>query len=538
MSRIPEFEQRRLASEAVGTPGVDLSEAQITEAIGQAAADILTVSAEVIQRRQAANDLAEINRSTVSLDASFNEQDKLFKQTVADNPRGKVDEYTEGLTAILNEKIEVTESSSVKRELQKNGLTQIKLRGLAFNKWSSEQEAVLALDKVNSATNILANQAREAGKVGDLNRFLELMIQGQGSIAASKDLLSVEEFSKIEKDAPKSIATGFTFGLMEDNPEILLRLIDEGRLNDFFEPEEINTLRTNAQSSLTKQIEQEDIDRLKDFGNNFVGVWNDIQTGNKPLAEIQILENEEQIDSRTASLLKDMIIKEIPANEKADVQMALWEKQSQIAKDVKKKKTKLNFQEIIDFDNQVLEARNQGFISASIAKNMLGPVREALNISVKQNIGEVGLGFNVFEIATEAVNELKESPTFKTEVLKNFMTLSSDREFSSDFNKKISTDKAKEVRKLIQQATNMVESRENPVLSFLSGTPNVLMKPDGTLRRTFPADKQDTTPTEKELQTNRFLLQKSKTTGKFFVFDKVTGKRREANEDEIKRGNV
>jgi hypothetical protein len=539
MVRIPSFEQSKLASERVGEPTVDKSKVIIAETVEKEAGDITALLEEQSQKQREAQ--VETDTAEIMTDLSLGFE-KDYKDHIAlyeNDPADKTTLLQETLNKRKQKTLDLIEDQETRNNINKLSQPMIARKLLTEFDWSNGQQAVVALNKITKSSDLLAIDANTAGEEQDFNRYEELLTQGTFLVESSSSTLSLEEKEKLKKLVPQSISKGFINGLMLQNPSELIDLINQKVFKDVFTPDELKVIKKDATSAFKKQKEVADTNRLITFNDNSTDLYNRITAGDRPFSEIEALEDEKQIDERTASLLKDLIIKDIPANEKAEVEMQLWTMQSDIAREAKKKKTKKNFQELLEFQNQVLEAQTQGFITPSTAKTMLGPVRKTLENSIKKEVGEIGIGVNVFEVATETVKDLakkegrKNDFGYMAKILDSFNNLAG----KVDFAKKLPEEQVPGVKKMLREAVNMVKEQENSVLRLLDGTPNTLLKKNGTAVELFPSKETAITP-KQVMDKSRFLLQRSKKTGEIFVFDKVSGKRRKATQEEIKAGGL
>lgn len=267
MPKIPRYQQRELASSVVGTPGVDTSGAKLAEVAGGVADSALKTFGEMAIKRQEAANVAAANKSLIDFDLVLEgaqlEHEKNFAG-YRGAPTERMRAFKDRAFTLLDEHLTGIDSTPVRQTVQRLGQTYIQQRIAREVQTASQQQAVNAFDDVVSSANTLSIEARKAGRSNDLARFDELFRQADGVRVAAGAVLSPEQQQKLGTDVPKSLATGYLFGLNETDPGKAAEILESDRFKRIFSPDEVKTLIQNAYDAQSqKEKRAEDLLKIK-----------------------------------------------------------------------------------------------------------------------------------------------------------------------------------------------------------------------------------------------------------------------------------
>lgn len=271
MARIPKFEQERLASSLVGTPGVDTSEQQTFNSISNTFGNIAEGFGQMAVKRQEAKDKALANKTNIGLDLQLEEDlrahqtqnaefrgdpmerirafEQIGRKRVADVVNGVPSRGARDIVALEADKIFASKIAREADEANKNqGI-------LAFND-TVDSANTLALSASNLGLDTSLSLDQKAG------RLMKLMQQGQKVVADSAAVLSAEQKRKLETDVPQMILRGAISTLTTNNPEELLVMLKSDEVRKQFQPEELAKFEKDAKTNLEKAQENRELDAV------------------------------------------------------------------------------------------------------------------------------------------------------------------------------------------------------------------------------------------------------------------------------------
>ena len=121
MPKIPEFQRRKLASEVVGTPGIDPSGAQIGQSVAGFFNNVTNTAANMLTRVKEANDQSILAKTTTDLQVSFESAFNEHKEAFSDDPLNQTDKLKERLRKELTTVASGIKSPVVRQSLQRFG---------------------------------------------------------------------------------------------------------------------------------------------------------------------------------------------------------------------------------------------------------------------------------------------------------------------------------------------------------------------------------------------------------------------------------
>jgi len=377
MARIPRFQQRALASSLVGVPRLDLSEAQTIGVIGEAvsgAAESLGQLGQqgliLLEKRKQASQTAEANRHIIDFEIGAEQDFVSHKQTFQLDPVNKTMEYRDVLTERLETLMESIESDAVRQTVSNSAQPLMRQKILKEFSWSQGQQVQVAFNDMNSSIMALSTDARNVGasdEINKLQRYLELQDSIPGVLVTGSTILSSKQQQELGEKAPKELASGFLYGLMDTHPEEALLFLDTGLFDSVLTPKE----RAEFQSDSTKRLKK--INEVIKFQNLVSEIdsnktlWDKFKDGSLTLDEIDRLD-----PSTFRDTLRDMVLEDSPISEKANaveyVTLLAEYTQLQSNSDRKKKKASGQLEDILRFQNKVIDAKKREMITTEQAK--------------------------------------------------------------------------------------------------------------------------------------------------------------------------
>ncbi len=237
MARIPKFQQRKLASEIVGTPGVDTSGQTAFTSAAAAVQSIADTFGALAVKRQGAVDKASANDTLIdfqiALQKAAQEQAIEFAGST-ETPairveilKGKSDE----LFRVAEESLATPEAKAL---FAAGAQTTIRRRLLDEGKIASDNQVLVAYDRMSTAQSKIANSLYEFSKVAGRSyqdKKDELLFTTQeGSlpnIEVSRSILGDKEADDFVKKSLEGNFRGVLVGMLEIAPEQAVELLKD-----------------------------------------------------------------------------------------------------------------------------------------------------------------------------------------------------------------------------------------------------------------------------------------------------------------------
>lgn len=262
MAAIPEFQRRRLASQRVGTPGVDTSQAAAGRVLGGALAGLSQQILDPLVKQQAVR-VQQTRKIQQVSDANRANRDSLaYKNQVR---QIKVDHAKEGGDQkSLDDKMNThrdtffkdDDTSDYRAAFSKKANVHMNRTSEEFFKEQQEAKLIGIRDDLNETLNEGAAFISKAfsdpqgGLLGMLDDYAEAVEITGVALAESKGGISAEALSAATKERNKAFATAAVNGLMDSNPESVDLFLDSGIFKeltgDAFSQEEKAEIRKDA----------------------------------------------------------------------------------------------------------------------------------------------------------------------------------------------------------------------------------------------------------------------------------------------------
>lgn len=396
----------------MGTPGVDLGNAQALDAVARSTA---IISNKFRQNEQLTNKVDAIQRAQ---DITTAANSKIVGQQNLANRDNRIDggvsmkvqqlifdkEVKDGLAGIENRRV---------RRLAKLQLASD--RGSAFNgiaKWGVNRQAIDHLAKGNAAINSLTAEAREGVPFNGQGGLIEKLQKADGISRLVASGVSAKEGAKFITNTPKSIVKGYFDDLIRNDPQ---RGLDElnkngapknlfGQVLDTKELKEIETNLIKARDGLDKRNNYASQARLASTFADTVADPSLLQS----VKWLNDTKNELEEDGKMTPQIKsdlnrqiDSVLKKNQLNAKRDPQtlIDLTVEFNRIGTDDDGNLTndEDNFSEAFNFMMRLSQAWNDGKIGTSDYKTMAAGMRKSVEDSITANNPDEPSGGGAFE---------------------------------------------------------------------------------------------------------------------------------------------
>lgn len=481
MGKIPVYQRQNLASSAVGTPGVDTSGQQAFNSVAESSASIANSAFKMAAQRQESIDKTEALKKASDYELAAFKTLQAHTQEYSSDPTNKTDILKEKLNGQLNDILETTTSPRVKSMIQEAGIEIMGRSAIKEASWAHDQQASLALTNITSTINNRANELYVAGQSGDLNRFSEVMSSLPSVLETSKGILSPEQMLKLKSDAPKSLVNGFIQGAMDQNPAMAAQLLKDGTFDYFGDEKKGNLVRVLSPEDKEKYVEtaQKRIKNLADTAqyNRLVttlsgqeDLVNDFVDNKLTMAQINSIDDPKARETFT-KLYTDA--NPLNAEQRLDAYGELWTRFNGLKINKEKTKAKASLEELVSFQQEVVDARSKNIITDDEAQQFFKSVSKPQEGQLQKRFRE---GYKIIDKWLES-NGRKGDAMAKGRLM---------NKFASGQMHDLKTNSPRLPREVAQLAIREFASEDSPSLGLLPATPNSLMKGDGTQIHILP----------------------------------------------------
>ena len=498
MARIPKFQQRRLASSVVGTPGVDQSQQRAFASVSQAAGSAANVFGQLAAKRQKAKDDAIVNKELIILDIA---QETLLREHQKENvdfegdPQDRIQAFQNKSRKLFQQSIDGIASRNARQRFSLLGEQVIGGKLSREAKEADENQGIIAFNNTVDSVNQLALEAAELGLDTRLSleekraRMLTLVQLANMTVRDSKNVLSPENFIRLKESAPEAILRGAISTLVKNNPQELLVLLNDDNVKKQFDPEELAKFKADGIKNLKLAAENREIDKLIfsfQQGTEFLDKW---KRGDPTiLAQLQNAEGDPFLLSFSEYLINepvDPVVSSIRQSglmdRKSELDIAKKKKKS------KKKTMKAALEDGMDFLVDATKAAQDGEITRGQyikhLNDVLGPFYDKMK---KERSGGVASLFDIMP-STFALNIAQD--WFRRNNLlqdkEGLVTVMED--FESILAKQGPVTRASMSKSMGIALRNLMVTRD-PRLALLSGTPNVIIDENKDLQVGLPGD--------------------------------------------------
>lgn len=501
MARIAKFQQRKLASSLVGTPGVDTSGQQVFNALARTAGTATTVFGQLLTKRQRVKDDALTNKAIIDLDLAQEELLRDHQREFAefrDDPRERVKIFQDKSRKLFREATDRIPSRNAKQNFSLLGERVLGAKLSREAKEASANQGILAFNDTVDSVNQLALEAAQLGLDVTLslaekrNRLLTLVQLGGSTVAIAKDILSPENHRKLQEDTPEAILRGAIATLTTNNPQELLFLLKDENVQKQFTAEEIAKFTNDAVRNLKTGEERRDLDTLFNSFTEGTELLDRFKRKDPTLlAELENAEPSAFIEAFKEYVINRPVDPVVSAARQAGLLTALTE--LGIKKKKNKKKTmKASLDDAMDFIVDATKAAQDGEITeGQFNKHLSGVFGPFFDKIKKERSGGVSSVFNLdptvfaFNIAKDWFrrNNIDDDKDGIISVMEDFdFLLTQQGEVT----------KASMSKAMTTAIRNLMVSRD-PRLGLLQGTPNIIIKEDRDILQGVPGD-ADTPP--------------------------------------------
>lgn len=417
--RIPERQRRKLASQQVGTPGLDLSSARLagqlagtSEAFAKEARKESLAKRKVEAKQTALRKGALIDsRSAIGLVDLNNDLDDL--------KRGSKDirDYNEKAGALLQERIDDIEDDELRASFSSDASRLLKNKNTKFSKDFRNEELDEIKSNLDSTTDrfaqsigdLFSNKTEGAakdlpGKIDTFNFLVEMFTDSSNKF---KDALGSASLADFKQKAATEFARSAIDGLMETNPEDVDKFLDSSGVSELLPPDEVRAIKTEA--SKLRQARQRDSDFQRKVlqSSTATNFFKDTAEGRAPsptvlnfsVAEGTLTkEDADSIRKYESSLKKKEFLGDNPKT-----YSGLLTSYGAITVD-KRGKRKVSDEATLEslsiFRQQVMESMQTGDISRATGKKwlaMIGPKFDEEVTKTLDNIGNVNIVSGTWE---------------------------------------------------------------------------------------------------------------------------------------------
>lgn len=395
MVAIPEQLRQNIASSAVGTPGVDTSGQAIAQA-GQAFGQ--TVAGEGYQAaiaKRSAIDEAQMNQIMTATKLKMINDFEQHKIDYAQNPSAGGEVFAKQMQNTLDSAAESAPNARVKLALQKGDpFFQGRLL-MMQGAWASQQELKNTIDYGTNATIALGEKAAHIGadpttSVDEKRQAMLPLVNALGNVVNSiKATKRPDLATQFAAKGMKSLYQGLVQKSIQSQPEQTLELLKDPHMSEIFKQKELDAFTKGALESATGLKNQAN---WRQEANELVSqpdLVHSVVTGKMGWGDIdQAQKQDPNPDKPIYTVLKAIANKQYPdesTKEQADLKVQLLDEAHQLGVNVKNKTPKGNIRDILKFSDDLLAAKNRGFINnqtfnslySQIASPLVGGVLKA-----------------------------------------------------------------------------------------------------------------------------------------------------------------
>lgn len=406
MAQIPQYSPEKLASSAVGTPGIDTSGQQI----GESVAGALEKVAEVRYQRQKIAD-------TITADSASNDYALKFQEArnaihkkyygTSATPEQELDEiskagkdlqgqYLKSMNTVGQKNAFATQSMEVIKSQQQAGYTQ----ALARQTQQVHQDSLNSLNAISSQhSDIWADPTTTEAQKYD--QMTSLLNQGQRTLALAQKYLPADEFGKLRDNFAKSFAKAAIFGAIQSNPEQAKKLIDDRVFENHLTIQEQASLSKYADAAVERKNEEAKLNLAYSSNEATQTLWQGIHQGTTRMQDIENAYSNGNIQSPERKALSDLLFskKIIDTTEKTEVYNKLVEEQNKLfqGKDLTKEAT---LSSVALLRQHVMEAERTGAITTAKARTFYKATTPVIDDKameeMKQSVLNRKSGFDFF----------------------------------------------------------------------------------------------------------------------------------------------
>lgn len=283
MASIPQITRDRLASSAVGTPGVDTSGQKIEDSLASGAGQVGQAVGEYAVQRQSQLDQAEANRLILNNNMAAVDTMEQAKTTFAQNPEKAGPALQEQLQTNLTN---TQAQSSNPRVALKVGLGNPYFdskMALDMQQWAVEQRKNIETSSLqNQGMGILDQTTKYVDGSHSLDDNMNQVLLASHNlgqlIAGAHSVIGSERAQALSNNMMPSLATKTAYKIMETNGAQATQFLNDPNIRPIFDndPKQYETISNKAQEQTQLQTKESFVDNrvnifnlLKDNGSAF-----------------------------------------------------------------------------------------------------------------------------------------------------------------------------------------------------------------------------------------------------------------------------
>lgn len=364
MAKIPQYEQRQLASSVVGTPGVDRS----GQILGNAAADTANTLAKVVKEQQQIKDdamsakaSADYERKSFEILTRHQQERANFTGTLEERNKILEDELRPAYEEMLNS----LPAGEVRNRFSKEGYQTMSRRLMqGYQSGYQDQQNYL----VKSAQEIVDQNAMQAFNLGTNKANLdfgsqvvhlqEIAATGKANIQKMSGLTS-ESRIQLEKAAEEAPVRGFIEGALPLYPDKVLELLDSGQLDKVIDAKDKVKYREEAVKSFETLKQRIDLERAATNAKALPAIYEKYRNGDPSyIVDLNNMESPvaEKFRTRVFGSPIDTVMD-------ATVRGKLEDQLEALHINADEKTAKVNYDQTLRFMTDVIDARIAGHIT-------------------------------------------------------------------------------------------------------------------------------------------------------------------------------
>jgi len=493
MATIPQISRDRLASSLVGTPGFNSSGQNIGQSVAKFGSQVADVAFQALSERKQILDQTEALKQASDYEIETYKVFEEHQKQYADDPTDKTQVLQDQLKQNLDTRLSNISSPAVKQAVTRAGYEVMGNTTLKQMAWAHDQEAVKAFNNVTQTINNRAEELNYAGQSGDLGKLDEIMRSMPVIMSSSKGILSAEQQAKLRDLAPKSWANAFILGAMDTNPALAYNLIKKGTFDNYvteegdtvslLSPEEKQRYVDMASHRVAKVSETAQMNHLTGImagHNELMDKYLNSPDG-LTAADVNAIR-----DPKSRAVFQELYSQAHPMSvqQKYDTYGELWSNFYNLKVDSKKQTAKASLEKLADFQRSVIKARANNIITDEQAETFFKattpPLNKKADDAFKRQQNSFQEGYQVIDSWLKSAGRDKDV-TVKGELM---------NKFASAYMRDLRTNNVRPVRDVAQLAIREFATQEHPSLGLLPGTPNSIMRGDGTQIKLLPGQTQ------------------------------------------------
>lgn len=485
---------------------VDLSRIQAAGAPGQAIASAAQQIGQGIAEYKIAEKQTEeatwLSEQRSAVEMKTQEDFESFKIARATNPKGASVDFREGVKKYFDDTAKTaptTDAANTWRNLGNQFQSKVYGQALEWESGQKLQNFTKSLEKTQD------NLALTAYRLNSEQELTDLYTQADAATIAGRMLVPQNKVDELNRSIKTSILKNYALGQITRSPAAASALFDSEEFGkDLLTGEDVSKFKDLASSSFVKQQERAKVDELMNVARNNEGVWDMFVENKLDLGQIQAMEDSGQLDENAANHFRTSILKDKLANrsleERADRYTQLYDQISDLKIRTKDGKVRGSgsLNDYIGFQNRVLEAYNDGYITRTEATGFIKKISVPLMDAVADPDAGVGFfeklapgvqdpyqdGYDVVNAYMKRIGR-KDDLVAKKQILQEIVTAADDPTFQA----MTGSEKEKQFTDMARRAINAQAKRENPELSALPFSPETLIDATGFKKTVLPGNK-------------------------------------------------